>query len=717
MATAKKNEHSSFWLTREDIDLTKMTKHEYLVYLSKCRKAIANFVNILTGKAYPVRYNNNTDKSFTNGEMVVIGTDMSRGEFDATCGVALHESAHIVKSDFELKRLIWGKMPQSVVSKSKKAGVEHARMAKFAGTMLNWVEDRYIDAWVYNEAPGYRGYYDALYNKYWHSDQVALGLVSKAYRMPILPSYEFRVINLTNPATDLTAIPGLKDIVEAVDLECILRLERPQDRLAVTFQVLEIIADNLMPLDEARKKFNNDKKKNKGKPSPQENEEGGNDSSPSDDEGTDDSDETENGPGEGEEDDSTEEKSEGGEKLPHENAEPEEEDLLGGEESELAENDDVSGDEDEEKVERDINESTDPDEEGMADAIRRLVSKQEDFLEGNFQKNKLTPEEAEILKSIEDSQTDIVEVGSDFVDDGEAGIVVPSVECVLIKNLTAELLESNTTPFRSALARLNESNDAAITRGVSLGQALSRRLKIRGETKVLKTTRRDKGKIDGRLINELGFGNDKVFHVFQEDKYDNLHLHISVDCSGSMSFESKWSETLTSVVAICKAAAMIPNIDVVVSLRTGSTLPYVAIAYDSRRDKFSKLVRVLSKVFPAGSTPEGLTYQVISKLLPLVTPDRRVFFLNFSDGIPEFYTETCAYSGDVALLHTAKQVKKMVHAGVEIMSYFINTPMNGVNPDHFKESFTKMYGKAGIMVNPVDMVGIAKEMNQRFLAK
>ena len=41
----------------------------------------------------------------------------------------------------------------------------------------------------------------------------------------------------------------------------------------------------------------------------------------------------------------------------------------------------------------------------------------------------------------------------------------------------------------------------------------------------------------------------------------------SIDASGSMSGD-KWRNTMVSTIAICKAASMIDNVDVVVSFRT-----------------------------------------------------------------------------------------------------------------------------------------------------
>ena len=65
----------------------------------------------------------------------------------------------------------------------------------------------------------------------------------------------------------------------------------------------------------------------------------------------------------------------------------------------------------------------------------------------------------------------------------------------------------------------------------------------------------------------------------------------------------KWKNTMTAVVAICKAASMISGLDVVVSFRTThhsgrgikiNGQPMVAIGYDSRVDKFRKIENTMA---------------------------------------------------------------------------------------------------------------------------
>ena len=118
----------------------------------------------------------------------------------------------------------------------------------------------------------------------------------------------------------------------------------------------------------------------------------------------------------------------------------------------------------------------------------------------------------------------------------------------------------------------------------------------------------------------------------------------------------KWTNTMTAVVAICKAASMISGLDVVVSFRTThqsgrsyNGQPMVAIGYDSRVDKFRKIENLWPNLYAGGTTPEGLCFEAIMKDFVPSTSNRDSYFLNFSDGQPMFGSDTFDYYGDEAL--------------------------------------------------------------------
>jgi nitric oxide reductase activation protein len=263
-----------------------------------------------------------------------------------------------------------------------------------------------------------------------------------------------------------------------------------------------------------------------------------------------------------------------------------------------------------------------------------------------------------------------------------------------------------------------------MSQGISLGTKLGRKLQIRGESRDLKSTRLDSGRIDKRLISELGFGNERVFQTTFTESYSDAFLHISVDASGSMRGD-KWRQTMISTIAICKAVDMIQNVDVMVSFRSthdgnyrrsrDMTSPLILIAYDSRVDKFSKVKKMFPSIYPGGTTPEGLCFEAILKDIVPTTNNRESYFLNLSDGMPMFSNGEVAYYHEAAFAHTKKMVDEIRKQGIKVMSYFVSDS-NYDRSDNLRD-FRKMYGKDAEMIDLGSVLQISKTMNKKFLEK
>ena len=259
--------------------------------------------------------------------------------------------------------------------------------------------------------------------------------------------------------------------------------------------------------------------------------------------------------------------------------------------------------------------------------------------------------------------------------------------------------------------------------GIRLGTMLGKKLQVRNDEKSTKFNRLYSGKIDKRLIAELGFGNESVFHKVMVDRYSPAILHISIDASGSMGGD-KWTNTMTSTVAIAKAASMISNLEVVISFRSthdgGSTrrsgvhYPLIAIAYDSRKDKFGKIPRIFKHIHSTGTTPEGLAFEAIMKELVPGGINKDSYFLNFSDGMPMFSNDNIYYSGTEALKHTKKMTNKIRNMGVKVMSYYIG---GEYERESNMNDFKKMYGNDAEFINVTNVMEISKTMNKKFLEK
>ena len=104
-----KDLHSSFWMDDDGWDdsfLVDNSNQErkggldygQLIKLSARRRAIANFVSILTGENIPVEFSSRAGENYTDGKKVVISADAKNETFDSDVGLALHEASHILLS-------------------------------------------------------------------------------------------------------------------------------------------------------------------------------------------------------------------------------------------------------------------------------------------------------------------------------------------------------------------------------------------------------------------------------------------------------------------------------------------------------------------------------------------------------------------------------------------------------------------------------------------
>ncbi len=251
------NQNSNYWIGnltgssdmwwREELE---EKKGKDVVALAGYRRAIANFVNIVTGRVdIPVTYNGN-DESFTDGKKVYLSGNMSDKNFDPNVGLALHEGSHIVHTNFELltelSELIgshYGYNHNDLGWRSKEQKIHDLRKDRIKN-LLNYVEDRRIDYLTFKSAPGYKNYYHAMYDKYFNFNVIDKALKSAEYRELDWDSYIFRIMNFTNKNTDLTALPALREIYRIIDLKNIARLKSFDEALEVAFKIYDTILKN-----------------------------------------------------------------------------------------------------------------------------------------------------------------------------------------------------------------------------------------------------------------------------------------------------------------------------------------------------------------------------------------------------------------------------------------------------------------------------------------
>ena len=685
------NNYTNFW---NDIQVnTGVVDEDFVkpkvdhVALAGYRRAIANFVNIVTNRSdIKVRYQKNGD-SYTDGKVVTIGSKIDEKNFDHVVGLALHEGSHILLSDFNFLRQLSQNTPHELVMVGEDLGFTKGQVVGHLKNMLNYVEDRRIDYYVFTTSPGYKGYYHSMYDKYFHSNAITKALKNNTFgNEPTLENYMNRIINFTNKESDLDALPELRKIYKRV-FSSVKHLDDMNGAFNVACDCLSMVYNNITPMTDV-----DGEQVGQGG-------QGGQGQSKSD--------------------------------MLNEAAEK----LKNGDYNGYQEIMDEIGNTDWSQVKQSLDTSEVVEMENpypdltpnQAKTLTNALNRQKDFMNGEQKKvGRLTKKDASIVNAMEESGVEQKSVGSDVQQSewrSSNKNYTGQTQVLFVKKITQQMVDDNVFPsLLQGGGYYGGRTQEAVTLGKKLGTQLGKKLQVRSESRTLKNTRLDSGRIDKRLIAELGFGNDKVFSTTFVDNYNDAILHISVDASGSMSGD-KWKNTMTAVVAICKAASMISGLDVVVSFRTTyhgaggrsyNGQPLVAIGYDSRVDKFRKIELLWPNLYAGGTTPEGLCFEAIMKDFVPSTSNRDSYFLNFSDGMPMFGGDGFDYYGEEALQHTKRQVKEILKKGIKVMSYFIGGEYES---DRNGNDFKTMYGKDAEFVDVTKVSSLAKTMNDLFLEK
>jgi len=695
---------SSYWyddFQTDDIIVDQLSDKEKksldLYKLASSKRAISNFVNIVTNESIPVQFKERGD-SYTDGKTVVIGSRITEpNDFDVAVGLSLHEGSHIKLSDFNLLHDLYSLIPQHIKDGSIKKGINNP--IQIIKNILNVVEDRRIDNYVFKSAPGYRGYYRKMYDKYFNDKLIDKAILSDEYTDESVDSYMFRIINIHNENTKLSKLKGLRKIYKLIGLNTISRLKNTSETLEVALDVFRVILSNLPSLSDG-----SDSTESKPNSS-------GNESS-SDENGSDDG---QGGSSDGMSDEDFNELLESIGESPMSGDSDDTPTGGGGMDVTNLPDNMESGkpsEDDSDSKSKSSVQLTDK----QKDLLKKKIEKQKKFMNGDIQKTTITKTDSKNLNAIEESGSEMKEVGKE-VNQGYYGN--QSVQCIVVNKMTKGLFESqlfpmtykNWNPEIDGVVRMDYQEE--VQKGIKLGSMLGKKLQVRGEDRTTVFNRQKVGRIDKRMISSLGFGNENVFQFSEIDSYKKANLHISIDASSSMNGD-KWRNTMINVVAMCKAVDMIPNLQIQVTFRcTQDNKPYIVMAYDSKTDKFSKVKSMFGGLRPNGTTPEGLCFEAIMKSFIPINNDMDSYFLNLSDGQPYFGGPGFYYSGDTAERHTNKMVKMIEGMGIKTLSYFITDYYGGSD----ERSFKNMYGKSAKMVDVTNVNQITKTMNQLFLQK
>ena len=683
----KKN-YSSFWMD-DDNDFytpsssrfagmgdTKRSASDDIVKVIKLasyQRAIANFVKILTKKNIPVIFKGDT--SYTDFESVVLSTDIKDNNFDVSVGLALHEGSHIILTDAKYLNKMYD-------DRSFKYSGHSGYWDTWKG-LVNWIEDRRIDNFIFKTSPGYKAYYHKMYDHYWNDKSITKGLASSNYRdVNDINSWMFRIINSLNPASEPNAMPRLAEILKLIDTPRISRLTSVQEVGEIATKVLDIMLE--VAQDAKAKK--EEMEAQQGATGP-------------------------NGTG-------TQMKSTGGEGT----------------------------DSEEEEVTEGAGELTT----GEAQQVSSALRKQKDFLDGKINKKSGTKSLTNKLKDMSKTNVEVQNVG---------GGNVPDVNC-LIYDLTGDEKVGKLADMR---LKINEIvNNASLTwaqrnelgldnlrnesygitntlpdgfgsfrgyeeqvqKGTDMGALLGKKLQVRNEVRELVHNRMRTGHIDNKRLASAGYGIESIFKQVHMDQYKKANLHISLDGSGSMGGD-KWNNTIIMTMAIAKAATYVQNLDIQVSIRVTNSsgrmaIPVVVNCYDSRKNNLKQLKDIFHSFSPQSMTPEGLCFDAMIRRNMMVMGGGELdsYFLNISDGQPGGVN---GYEGVAAHMHTQKQVNILrKDYNMSILGFYMNNQKDFLNTSWGQREFTafqNMYGvKDSKVVEATDAIGIAKALNEKFLA-
>ena len=720
----KYNQTSRFWLDEYSYR-SLLNKDSNSVNLSeviekfKILKTIGNFVNIVTGESYPVKFEG--DQAFTNGKEITISADCK--DFDSVCGLSIHEASHIKYSQdlykvFELvskemdyltngskvkdfKSPIVNKLVDICKKLNKPLKSTAPKLLTYIHELINIVEDARIDAITQKEFPGYKGYYDALYLQYIYTPTIAQKLKEPILNEESYFSYKVNLLLFLSKHLDnnLLKLKGGSEIEVILDVKNIYKISA-MDVLDKVFKIYDIISKNVI---EKPKQLGNNKdsklaKLQKSKKS------NGNDSvdfNLNNDLKNDES--NESSKNENSEDKSEDKK--------YNKSKSNESDELESSESNTKDSDNKDSDNKHTSNEGDATSSTkNLDDELFNDATNSVSEPFKDlinYINGKSKKTKLSTSEINLIKLFSNNKFKIKKtVVFDPINNKKYNINV-----VVVNKLDESILQ-----YLPELAgKKNSHIEKMVNAGLNLGKSLGSKLQLMNDSHLDVSIRRKTGDLNGRLLAEIGLGNTKIFDRKTIKEYKKQFIHISIDSSYSMTGR-KWNDSLKMAATICSAAKFVNGMRVQVSIRStafftlGDEIPYVAIIFDSKFDDISHIRNWWPRLKTPGITPEAICFEAIKDIILESSKDKNSYFINISDGDPCYSRKDGFYYSDFAAEHTQSVMKLFKNAGIKIISYFIDDNKNT------NTYFSKMYGKDAQFIDCTNLNEIARSLNKRFLS-
>jgi len=652
---------TNYWLDSIDRDLV-MTEGcgsstSNLIYKNKLKRGVDNFVRALSKKSIPIQFMDNWETAATDFKTIFIPGNISDKNFDIVIGLALHEAAHnlyskpfMTKDEF-VNYLKNHKLDIYKLLKKKyiifyKNGLYNDKYdfdyytlgtyyTKVFHPLVNIIEDRRIDNLAFHTAPGYRGYYQALYNKYFINRGINNAIRDQKFINESWDSYIFHLTNFVNPNRQLKSLKYLPWLWNKVDLKNMDRLKSTDDVISLVFEIIKFLETNTIPVEKQ-----DDQKPEQQQPSDQQ-----------------------QGNGEDQED---------GSDQNNNDSQP-----------------------DDQTIEDNKNFNSNESNKEYNNA-KKLIVREYEKVSGI---SKLSKADRKRMKVIENTNTTELEVilSNDY-----------SSEPTKIKVFEYFVRQKNSIVPGISLSCPSERRGQAYQRGLNIGKRLAKKLILRNEDRSVIYSRLKRGRIDSRLIAEIGYGNEKIMNRTITTTYNPSFIHISIDNSGSMG-GSRIHESIVTATAIAVACSIVGSVDVQISIRTTNHQSnregevFISYIYDSRIHDLNHLKYYMSRIECPGTTPEGLVFGSILNQLNKIPNNVDKYFINISDGTPQINRATDRTS---LIRHTKEMVGKIRKTNTKILSYMIQNQ---------SERFKEMYGKSAEYIDESNIFEIAKTINKHLL--
>jgi hypothetical protein len=771
------NNNSKFWLDDEEYsnfqkNYSSNVKLSDIVDKIKILKTISNFVNIVTDESYPVNFAGNS--SFSDGKSVTVTAGAK--DFDAVCGLSLHEASHIKYSQ-ELYKLMEqlqedlnSSLPNVHITrlldliKKYNQRVAVTNYISYIHGLINILEDHRIDSITVSKFPGYAGYYKALNVDYRFNDESNHMLASQEFAQENFKSYQIQLFGyiIDNKFNRFLELRGSNDIIKLMGSTNDFIKKSATDIFNLSLDIFEVILQYVVKQKELESESNansnsdsdeneksNDSKQSKKSNKKDKNEEQSNadlddqNESNSSDKKNDDSNEedenesnTSNEDGNDESNDSnSNENSESDDTNSNESgneaSESNENSNNPGDETEL--NDDMESDNLDSNLDadtsEDLNESSKVQKNPKPSNKTNIEKELEDF----FDEVENNPEFEKLIKII-NNEYEKEEIESDVQD----LINLVSNNIFKIKNTKV----NNTTVQVAVISELNDtiikyfpyivgtwgktSKFEHIKKGINLGKSLGNRLVLMNDKHKSTNTRKKSGNIDSRLLAEIGAKNYKIFNKTTTVEFEDQFVHITIDTSGSMEGDAIDS-SLQLAATIATASTYLKGLRVQVSIRSTTRLfvngdmnsagnyldvPYVAIIFDSKINNVNHILKYWPMIATPGATPEAVCFEAIMDIITESSKNRNSYFINICDGYPEFSYKGLHYGGDTATRHGKEVVKKLLSAGIKVMVYLVD------GNDSIFNVIKSIYGNNNSHQINVDNISeISRTLNKSFFNK